>query len=98
MKNLRYDGIEEDTDSENYKHHYVELVDEDGNPMEYYSSIGKCNYGEIGDIIWVRERLVYIHTRYPIFCNRFFLFERISFQKISSLVLFTEYLDYHFLE
>jgi hypothetical protein len=55
MKNLRYDGIEEDTDSENYKHHYVELVDEEGNPMEYYSSIGKCNYGEIGDIIWVRE-------------------------------------------
>ncbi len=55
MSCLRYDGIEEDSESENYQHHYVELVTKEGEPTELYSSIGKCPFGNIGDVLWVRE-------------------------------------------
>ena len=35
--------------------HYLEALDAAGNPTENYHSVGKCPYGKVGDVLWVRE-------------------------------------------
>lgn len=52
----RYDGNNQPDLLEplDKNYHWFEFVGSDGKPMEAYKSV-KCPYGQIGDILWVRE-------------------------------------------
>lgn len=55
----RYDGQEQINPlipiDKNY--HWFEFVDKDGKALEAYQKV-KCPYGQVGDILWVRESFV----------------------------------------
>jgi len=50
----RHDGIWAEEDGGDGCH-YMERLDEEGNPTEDYESVGRCPYGVVGDRLWVRE-------------------------------------------
>jgi hypothetical protein len=49
-RQYRYDGIDEEDGT-----HFIEILLYDGTYTEYYLPVGKCRYGEVGDLLWVRE-------------------------------------------
>lgn len=56
----RYDGNDQPDLLEplDKNFHWFEFVGSDGKPMEAYKSV-KCPYGQVGDILWVRETFAY---------------------------------------
>jgi hypothetical protein len=52
--NWRYDGLG-DMDEDDRECHWLEELDESGEPIEVYRDIGKCPYGAPGDRLWVQE-------------------------------------------
>jgi hypothetical protein len=61
----RYDGNDQPDLLEplDKNYHWFEFVGSDGKPMEAYKAV-KCPYGQIGDILWVREKFEYFEATY----------------------------------
>ena len=53
---FRYDGVWDSVKQDGDDEHYLELLDEQKEPLEDYFSVGRCPFGMIGDRLWVRER------------------------------------------